>query len=96
MKTRYEVIRRPVRTEKTTGMEESANQVVFEVDRRASKVEIREAVEKLFGVKVTGVNTLNQFGKPKRVGRVIGRRGDFKKAVVTLAPGEKIEFFEGA
>lgn len=96
MKSAYEVIRRPVRTEKTTDLEESANQVVFEVDRRANKVEIRDAVERLFGVRVINVNTLNQRGKPKRSGRRLGRRSDFKKAVVTLAEGDRIEFFEGA
>lgn len=96
MKTLYEVIRRPVRTEKTTGQEEAGNQVVFEVDARANKVEIRDAIEKLFAVKVLAVNTLNQFGKPKRVGRVFGRRSDFKKAIITLKEGDKIEFFEGA
>lgn len=68
MKTLYEVIRRPVRTEKTTGQEEAGNQVVFEVDARANKVEIRDAIEKLFAVKVLAVNTLNQFGKPKHEG----------------------------
>ncbi len=96
MKTQYEVIRRPIRTEKTTDQEELNNQVAFEVDQRASKVEIRQAIERLFGVRVLKVNTLNQLGKPKRVGRVFGRRSDFKKAIVTLAEGDQIEFFEGA
>jgi large subunit ribosomal protein L23 len=96
MKSVYDVIRRPVRTEKSTELEELGNQVTFEVDRRASKIEIREAIERLFGVTVLKVNTLNQFGKPKRVGRVFGRRSDIKKAVVTLQEGDTIEFFEGA
>ena len=96
MKSHYEVIRRPVRTEKTTDLEEFNNQIVFEVDRRANKIEIRQAVEHLFGVHVVNVNTINQRGKPKRVGRVIGRRSDTKKAIVTLREGEEIEFFEGA
>jgi large subunit ribosomal protein L23 len=96
MKTVYEVIRRPIRTEKTTDLEEFENKVVFEVDRRASKNEIRQAVERLFGVRVVSVNTLTQRGKPKRFGRLQGRRPDFKKAIVTLEEGDRIEFFEGA
>ena len=96
MKSHYEVIRRPVRTEKTTDLEEFHNQIVFEVDRRANKVEIRQAVERLFGVRVVNVNTISQRGKPKRVGRVLGRRSDTKKAIVTLQEGDEIEFFEGA
>ncbi len=96
MKSQYDVIRRPVRTEKSTDLEELNNQIVFEVDRRANKIEIRQAVEGLFGVKVENVNTLTQRGKPKRVGRVFGRRSDTKRAIVTLAEGDQIEFFEGA
>lgn len=96
MKSQYDVIRRPVRTEKTTDLEEFNNQIVFEVDRRANKIEIRQAVESLFGVTVVNVNTINQRGKPKRVGRVFGRRSDTKKAIVTLQEGDEIEFFEGA
>ena len=96
MKTLYEVIRRPIRTEKTTDLEEQCNQVVFEVDRRANKIEIRQAVERLFGVNVIKVATLNRRGKPKRVGRLLSKRSDTKKAIVTLAEGESIEFFEGA
>ena len=90
MKTHYDVIRRPVRTERTTDLEELFNQVVFEVDRRASKSEIRDAVERLFGVRVLKVRTLNQQGKPKRFGRLIGHRHDTKKAFVTLAEGDRI------
>ncbi len=96
MKSQYDVIRRPVRTEKTTDLEELNNQFVFEVDRRANKIEIRQAIEGLFGVKVENVNTLTLRGKPKRVGRVFGRRSDTKRAIVTLAEGDQIEFFEGA
>lgn len=96
MKTHYEVIKRPVRTERTTDLEEHFNQVVFEVDRRANKIEIRDAVQRLFGVRVVKVRTLNHKGKPKRFGRVMGRRQETKKAFVTLAEGDRIEFFEGA
>ncbi|MBN1945008.1 MAG: 50S ribosomal protein L23 [Bradymonadales bacterium] len=96
MKTMYDVIRRPIRTEKSTDLEEANGQVVFEVDRKANKVEIRQAVERLFGVTVIQVNTMNRKGKPKRFGRLLGKRSDTKKAIVTLAEGSKIEFFEGA
>jgi large subunit ribosomal protein L23 len=69
--------------------------VCFEVDRRANKIEIQRAVEKLFGVKVTDVRVANRQGKWKRMGRFLGQRKDWKKAYVRLAPGEKLEFFEG-
>jgi large subunit ribosomal protein L23 len=96
VKTHYQVIRRPIRTERTTDLEEHHNQVVFEVDRRANKTEIRDAVQRLFSVRVLGVRTSNHKGKPKRFGRVIGKRQDTKKAFVTLAKDDRIEFFEGA
>jgi large subunit ribosomal protein L23 len=75
---------------------ELGNQVVFEVDRRANKIEIREAVEKIFDVRVLQVRTSSFKGKTRRLGRVMGKRPDWKKAYVTLAPGENVEFFEGA
>lgn len=93
MKTVYQVIRRPLITEKTTAQMEVENQVAFEVDRRANKHEVREAVEALFGVKVQSVNTLVMPGKPKKFGRRMGRRPGYKKAVVTLFPGEELDFF---
>jgi len=93
MKTVYQVIRRPLITEKSTAMMEVENQVAFEVDRRANKHEIKEAVEALFGVKVDSVNTLKMPGKPKRFGRRMGRRAGYKKAIVTLLPGEELDFF---
>ncbi|MCA1906146.1 MAG: 50S ribosomal protein L23 [Desulfarculus sp.] len=96
MKDLRQVVRRPLITEKGTLAKETANQVVFEVDRRANKIEIRKAVEDLFKVKVLQVRTLNFEGKEKRVGRIIGKRSDWKKAYVTLAPGQTVEFFEGA
>lgn len=96
MKSMYNVIRRPIVTEKSTALKEFENQVVFEVDRRANKHEIRDAVERLFEVKVDGVRTANMPGKPKRFGRTIGRRASWKKAIVTLAEGEELDFFEGA
>jgi large subunit ribosomal protein L23 len=91
----YELIRRPVISEKTTIQKEMSNQVTFEVDKRANRVEIQMAVESLFKVKVEAIQTLHVKGKFKRRGRIIGKRRDWKKAVVKLAPGERIEFFEG-
>lgn len=92
----YDIIRRPLITEKTTIQKEAANQVSFEVDRRANRVEIKRAVEKIFNVRVVGVRTMQIRGKIKRRGRIVGRRRDWKKAMVTLGPGERIDFFEGA
>jgi large subunit ribosomal protein L23 len=71
------------------------NQLSFEVDRRANKIEIKKAVERIFKVQVEDVRTMNYQGKRKRLGRNEGRRRHWKKAVVTLKPGQKIEFFEG-
>ncbi len=81
-------------TEKTTLQKEDHNQVVFKVRTDANKVEIRQAVEKLLGVKVSAVNTTMYRGKSKRMGRSLGKRANYKKATVTLAPGEEVEFFE--
>jgi len=91
-----QVLARPLITEKGTLLKEMSNQVVLEVDPRANKVEIRQAVEALLKAKVLKVRTANFEGKKKRVGRIMGRHADWKKAYVTLAPGEKVEFFEGA
>ena len=90
-----QLIRRPLISEKSTKLKEATNTVCFEVDRRANKIEIQRAVEKLFGVKVAGVRVANRRGKWKRMGRFLGQRKDWKKAYVRLAPGEKLEFFEG-
>ena len=89
----YQIIKRPLVTEKTT-LAKEANKYHFEVDRRANKIEIGQAVEKLFKVKVLNVRTMNIAGKKKRVGRVLGRKRDWKKAIVTLAPGSTIEIFQ--
>ncbi|MFH0726072.1 MAG: 50S ribosomal protein L23 [Pseudomonadota bacterium] len=93
--TPYDIIKKPMITEKSTIQKESANQVCFEVDRRANRVEIRNAVEKLFNVKVADVRTMQVKGKVKQRGRIVGKRRDWKKANVKLMPGERIEFFEG-
>jgi large subunit ribosomal protein L23 len=92
----YDIIRRPVITEKTNIQKDEANQVTFEVDPRANRIEIKRAVEQIFGVKVADTRTLNVSGKVKRRGRIVGKRRNWKKAIVTLMPGERIEFFEGA
>jgi large subunit ribosomal protein L23 len=91
-----DVVRGPVITEKGTLVNELGNQVVFRVHPRANKVEIRQAVETLFKVKVVKVRTHRLMGKMRRVGRHAGRRPDWKKAYVTLAEGSRIDFFEGA
>jgi large subunit ribosomal protein L23 len=91
----YEIIKGPVITEKGTIQKEANNQLTFEVDRKANRVEIRHAVEKVFNVRVQRVRTMQIKGKVKRVGRTLGKRRDWKKAIVTLAKGENVEFFEG-
>ena len=93
--TSHEILKRPLITEKSTIEKEKSNQLAFEVDKKANKVEIRRAVEQLFGVKVTGVRTVRMKGKVKRYGRTLGKRRDWKKAIVALAEGEHVEFFEG-
>jgi len=90
------VVQGPIITEKGTLVNEQGNQVVFRVHPRANKVEIRQAIEALFKVRVEKVRTSRQLGKLRRVGRHLGRRPDWKKAYVTLAEGSRIDFFEGA
>ena len=92
----YDVIRRPVITEKATDMKESDHTLCLEVDRRATVLDIRRAVETVFKVKVADVRVLNVRGKKKRMGRFAGQRPDWKKAIVTLKKGQTIEYFEGA
>jgi len=92
-----DVIRRPLITEKAGLLRETMNIMAFEVDGRANKIEIRRAVETQFKVKVAEVRVANMHGKLRRQGRYAGRRSDWKKAFVRLAPGEKaVDFFEGA
>jgi len=90
----YRVIKEPHITEKASLQKELNNQISFKVDRRATKVEIRQAVESLLNAKVLEVKTINMRGKKRRLGRNVGKRPDWKKAIVKLAPGENIEFFE--
>ena len=91
----YDIIIRPLITEKTSIQKEDHNQVSFEVDRRANRVEIRRAIEKIFDVRVANVRTMQVKGKVKQRGRIVGRRRNWKKAIVNLMPGERIDFFEG-
>jgi large subunit ribosomal protein L23 len=92
-----DVIRRPLVTEKTTILREDGRTLVLQVATHANKVQIRQAVEQLFGSKVAEVRTTSMRGKLKRQGRFVGRRPDWKKAYVRLKDGEKLpEFIEGA
>lgn len=91
----YQIIKAPHITEKGSLQKELHNQIAFKVDKRANKVEIRHAVETLFKTKVLHVRIVNVRGKKRRIGRIMGKRPDWKKAIVKLASGESIEFFEG-
>jgi len=88
------IIRKVLITEKGTVMRETLRQYFFEVARDANKIEIKRAVEAVFHVKVDSVQTMQLQGKLKRQGRAVGRRNDWKKAIVTLKPDQKIELFE--
>ena len=92
----YKVLSAPKVTEKSTLCNEKGNQVVFEVDKKANKMQIRAAVEKLFDVEVVSVQTMNIKGKTKRFGQTTGRRNDWKKAIVRLKEGQSVDFFAGA
>jgi len=95
MKDPYNVILRPIITEKSTLLKEKNREVCFEVDPRANKIEIKRAIEQLFKIKVENVRVQNKRGKRRRVGRNEGRKKDWKKAYVKLKEGEKmIEYFE--
>jgi len=91
----YDVVRRPVLTEKNTRLMERQNQYTFEVARNANKAQIQEAIETAFGVRVLKVRTSIVPGKPRRRGRTVGSSKPWKKAVVTLAPGDRIDIFQG-
>ena len=90
-----EIIKRPLITEKTSIQKELYNQLTFEVDRRANRIEIKRAIETVFNVRVSDVKTIQDTGKVKQRGRITGKRRDWKKAIVKLMPGERIDFFEG-
>lgn len=96
MKAIYDVIRRPLLTEKGQGLQASQNVYAFEVNPVANKIEITAAIESLFGVKVLDVRTLNTKGKWKRFGRGYGRRSNWKKAYVKLEKGAQLDFITSA
>jgi len=95
MQDEYRIIRRPIITEKGSDLKDENNQLVFEVNTKANKSEIKKAVEKIFKVTVLTVRTQNRLGKRKRLGRSAGRRKNWKKAIVTLREGDRVDFFEG-
>ena len=92
----FEVLRRPLITEKSTILQDAQNKYAFEVDPRANKVQVKAAVEEAFSVKVTDVNMATIKGKRKRFGPRLVQRPSWKKAVVSLSPGDRIQIFEGA
>jgi large subunit ribosomal protein L23 len=91
----YHVIKRALITEKTAIAKDETNKYTLDVDPRANKIEIANAVEKLFKVKVLDVHVMNVSGKKKRMGKIVGRKRSWKKAIVTLLPGNRIEVYEG-
>ena len=92
---KYQVLKGPIITEKSSGVQANINQYFFKVDPRATKYDIRDAVEEIFKVKVVGVRTMSVMGKRKRVGKSIGVTSSWKKAMVSLKEGDRIEFLEG-
>ena len=94
MRDARQIVLRPLVTEKATTLKDDHNQVSFQVAIDANKIEVRRAIETIFRVKVTGVRTQVVFGKMKRMGRHVGRKASWKKAIVTLGPGSKIDLFE--
>jgi len=95
MATLYRTVVRPIMTEKTSAAYQDRQEYTFQVAPDANKTAIRAAIEKLFGVTVTGVQTMNCRGKARRVGQSIGKRANWKKAIVTLKQGDTIDIFEG-
>lgn len=96
MKSVYDVIKRPLFTEKGMDMKEKENKILIEVNIKANKHEIKEAVQQIFKVKVEKVATIKSIGKMKKLGRSVGKLPDRKKAIITLKKGEKLDFVEGA
>jgi large subunit ribosomal protein L23 len=94
MKNPRKIIRAPLVSERSTNLRINENKYIFEVDRKANKLEIKKAIEGLFKVTVEDVTTMIMHGKPKRLGRSEGRRPDWKKAIVKLKKGETLELFE--
>ena len=94
-KSTYDILKSPVITEKATTQRMNDNKYIFYVDSRSTKAHIRDAVEKTFSVTVISVNTQNVKGKPRRLGRYMGKTSERKKAVVTLKEGDRIKLMEG-
>ncbi len=92
----HDLLQRPLYTEKGLNLKEKENKIIFKVKKSANKSEIKKAVEQLFKVKVADVNTINVLGKKKSLGRYAGKTSDWKKAIVTLKKGEKLELGEGS
>ena len=92
----YDVLVKPLLTEKITGLQEAANRIAFVVQNDVNRIEVRQAVESVLKVKVKSVNIMNVMGKKKRQGRYLGKRADWKKAIITLNEGEKVELYESA
>lgn len=95
MRSSYDILIKPVVTERSVQLAQTESKYTFIVESKANKIEIKNAVEKLFKVNVLSVNTINVRGKVKKVGRYTGSTPDRKKAIVSLKPGDKIEIFEG-
>ncbi|HIE64829.1 MAG: 50S ribosomal protein L23 [Nitrospira sp.] len=91
----HDLIVRPLLTEKSTSLRENYNKVCFVVRREANRREVKQAIEAILNVKVDKVHIINMIGKTKRLNRFVGKRRDWKKAIVTLKKGEKLDLFEG-
>ena len=96
MRNLYSVVKKPLFTEKGSALKESENKLLVEVAKDSNKLEIKQAIEEIFKVKVEKVATIKSHGKWKRYGKSIGKRSDRKKALITLKKGEKLDFIEGA
>lgn len=96
MRNAYEIIKKPIFTEKGSNLKELHNKVLVEVVKDANKIEIKNAIEEIFKVKVDKISVINTIGKWKRFGRSVGKRPERKKAIITLKQGEKLDFIEGA
>jgi len=92
----FDIIRRPLTTEKSNLQKETLHQLTFEVHPMANRVEIKKAIENIFKVTVKSVRTMNVKGKARRMGSITGRRKNWKKAIVAILPDDRIDFFEGA
>ncbi len=92
----YDILVRPLLTEKITALREKSNKFSFKVNPGANRIQIKRAIESELKVRVERVNVMNVRGKTKRLGRFVGRRASWKKAIVTLKEGEKLELYEGA